>query len=899
MMRISSFFVGWLLVCVHLLFGQKFPEKGLPPLQNYTPEAYAQAGKVWGIQSSKNGLVYFATDKGLLEFDGLRWRRFAGSKGFTRSLLIANDSLIYTGADKDFGYWKREGLQGFTYQSCYPFRESTKGLNEEFWGVYKLEDEIVFTSFDNLYIMKGEQLTKIAAPSRFSRSFQSGTMLFLADESEGLYQFDGFNLTKVFDYPGKQPWQIMGIDQRGQSLFIVTRDQGLYEYTDGKLTRLLQEVSPYLKQGQVFSFTTIEDEHYAFGTILDGVYITDHDGRVIQHLNKQKGILNNTVLSLHYSPQGSLWLGMDFGVSVLYMSSEVSYVLDEQGVFGTGQTALLNEDDFYLGTNQGLYYSKWGELKNDASGISLSLIPGSAGQVWALHRMGDVIWCGHDQGLFQISPRGMSPIFREEGVLSMTSLNDDYLVTGTYNGLSLFHRKGVKWVFEGKLPPIQGACSQVIAEGDSLLWINIPNFGVIKATLKADFRVEKQRIYIFENIEGENPWLQQDSTSIHLHSSLFSYTYNTAQDSFLQVGPRESLAPIVNRVTAIWGGLTLGESFLFFPVYNGFALYNNTPQLTRSQLPDILIRRVSAFNNDTSITFNQAVVVPYHLNNIRIEFLIPHQDQMRYRYQLVNFQDSWSEWSTQPSRDFLHLPEGDYEFIVEAQGPDGYIQSDPLNISIRPPWYRQWYIFLCLALIIAGSYFLQRWRSRRKLNHLKAQLKAKEQEAEEKQAVALEQEKLVQTQQRLEGEIADLKKRLRSKTVELAKKGKENEDKNRLLQTLKDKINTIESQSDDPGRRWAEMSRLLKNKMGSEDHTFEMQIDELNQDFQRRLKADYPALTTYDLRLAAYLKMGLSSREIAELLNVLPSSINVSRSRLRKKLNLEAEVDLYEFLIEV
>ena len=147
--------------------------------------------------------------------------------------------------------------------------------------------------------------------------------------------------------------------------------------------------------------------------------------------------------------------------------------------------------------------------------------------------------------------------------------------------------------------------------------------------------------------------------------------------------------------------------------------------------------------------------------------------------------------------------------------------------------------------------------------------------------------------------MADLKKRLRSKTVELAKKGKENEDKNRLLQTLRDKINTIESQSDDPGRRWAEMSRLLKNKMGSEDHTFEMQIDELNQDFQRRLKADYPALTTYDLRLAAYLKMGLSSREIAELLNVLPSSINVSRSRLRKKLNLEAEVDLYEFLIEV
>ncbi|MEL7064648.1 MAG: triple tyrosine motif-containing protein, partial [Bacteroidota bacterium] len=395
---------------------------------------------------------------------------------------------------------------------------------------------------------------------------------------------------------------------------------------------------------------------------------------------------------------------------------------DASGISLSHSTAL----DWFLDKNHPhlaeLYYAKWGELKNDASGISLSLIPGSAGQVWALHRMGDVIWCGHDQGLFQISPRGMSPIFKEEGVLSMTSLNDDYLVTGTYNGLSLFHREGTKWTFEGKLPPIQGACSQVIASGDSLLWINIPNFGIIKATLRADFRIEKQRIYLFESVKGGNPWLQQDSMGVHLHTSLLSYTYNAAQDSFLQAGPRESLAPIVNRVPAIWSGLTLGESFLFFPVYNGFALYNNIPQPTTPQLPDILIRNLSAFNNDTTITLDPTAVLPYHLNNIRIEFLIPHQGQMRYRYQLVGFQDQWSEWSTQQHKDFLHLPEGEYAFIVEAQGPDGYIQSAPLNITIRPPWYRQWYILLCLGLIIVGSYFLQRWRSRRKLNLLKAQL---------------------------------------------------------------------------------------------------------------------------------------------------------------------------------
>jgi DNA-binding NarL/FixJ family response regulator len=52
----------------------------------------------------------------------------------------------------------------------------------------------------------------------------------------------------------------------------------------------------------------------------------------------------------------------------------------------------------------------------------------------------------------------------------------------------------------------------------------------------------------------------------------------------------------------------------------------------------------------------------------------------------------------------------------------------------------------------------------------------------------------------------------------------------------------------------------------------------------------------YDLRLCTYIKTGLSTREIAEMMHVLPSSINVSRSRLRKKLKLNAKEDLYTFL---
>jgi DNA-binding CsgD family transcriptional regulator len=92
------------------------------------------------------------------------------------------------------------------------------------------------------------------------------------------------------------------------------------------------------------------------------------------------------------------------------------------------------------------------------------------------------------------------------------------------------------------------------------------------------------------------------------------------------------------------------------------------------------------------------------------------------------------------------------------------------------------------------------------------------------------------------------------------------------------------------------MSRMLDSYLNVKDNTFEIQMDELHQDFFRKLKEKYPELSNNDLRWCAYLKIGLNSKEIADILNIQPSSAYISRSRLRKKLNLDAEEDLFTFL---
>lgn len=154
--------------------------------------------------------------------------------------------------------------------------------------------------------------------------------------------------------------------------------------------------------------------------------------------------------------------------------------------------------------------------------------------------------------------------------------------------------------------------------------------------------------------------------------------------------------------------------------------------------------------------------------------------------------------------------------------------------------------------------------------------------------------------EQLKNSNESLKKDIRKKSIELAKKAKENNSNNHILHKVKDNIKEIEKNPSVISKiKLKETRRLLDSYLETEDNVFETQIDEIHQVFFKKMLSLYPDLTNYDLRLSAYLKMGLKTKEIAEILHVLPSSINVSRSRLRKKLDLDPSEDLFSFMNEI
>ena len=135
------------------------------------------------------------------------------------------------------------------------------------------------------------------------------------------------------------------------------------------------------------------------------------------------------------------------------------------------------------------------------------------------------------------------------------------------------------------------------------------------------------------------------------------------------------------------------------------------------------------------------------------------------------------------------------------------------------------------------------------------------------------------------------KKELTSQTLHLVQK-------NSFIQEINDKLEEIKRT---PERYAVELNKLLLTlrRQAGEDKTWEVfksYFSEVHNDFDQQLRGIAPEVTENDIRLASFLRMNLTTKEIASLLNVLPESVAKSKYRLKKKLGLPKERDLNTYL---
>ena len=269
----------------------------------------------------------------------------------------------------------------------------------------------------------------------------------------------------------------------------------------------------------------------------------------------QKRIQNNTILSMCADQEGSIWLGLDNGISLIDFNSPVTYI---QNYFdlGTGYASAKFNNKFYLGTNQGLFYINWEDFISPLKRKeSFKMIEGTEGQVWNLSIIDNTLLCGHNNGAFQIQGDKIMKISRREGAWTFLKLNKKIMLAGTYTGLSVFERIGNQWKFRNDIQGFNESSRNLQLDKDGYIWISHWYKGIFRLKLNANFT----KVNDIKSFNSKNGFLANNAVNLFKlkNNIVFTtdsglYRYNDRNNKFETDSRYSNLFLEKRRVDALY-----------------------------------------------------------------------------------------------------------------------------------------------------------------------------------------------------------------------------------------------------------------------------------------------------------------------------------------------------------
>jgi len=962
MRKLIQIIISFMLLTVFYTAAADIKSIGVPYVQNYTKAIYQSGNQNWSVTRDEHGIMYFGNSEGLLTFDGKYWQSYQMPNGLiVRSVAADGKGKIYAGGFGELGYWennKKGQLQYHSLNQLVP--KKYQPINEEIWKIYIDKDQVIFQSFGSIYVYRSGKINVIKGPNPYLFLFKTGSRYFIEQVNSGLYELKGDKLEYVNGSNLLGNSGVLSILPISNNRYLIgTARNGLFIYDNKQITPWNNQANDFLKTYQLNNGVLI-GKYVAYGTILNGVVIIDTAGNVVQQINKSSGLQNNTVLSLFIDKEQNLWAGLDNGIDRIEINSPLYFYFDKTGHFGTVYSSIIFNNKIYLGTNQGLFYSDWVENGNKRlfQSFDFNLIPGSQGQVWELSLQDGKLLCGHNTGTFQVNGNTISKITTISGGWTIKKLNQNQLIQGTYTGLVIYKKDNAgNWVFDHKVDGFGEPSRYVEQDNKGQIWVSHAYKGIYKVTLSSDlkkatsvkyydskyglpgsyninvFNLDNRIIfasdsgfYVYDDIsdrfskyEQLNKKLGSFARSNKIIPALGKkyWFINHGHVSLADFSVPGKLSIDSNRFNILDGRMVQNyenisriNSFIYLiSVDDGFVILNDEDALQQSdvKLPQVLIRKVE---NTTDKIFTIAgngsqgeIEIPYSENNIRISYSLPfyRQEKIRFQYYLEGYSHQWSDWNTQSQKEFTNLNQGTYNFKVRAKINEQNMSTETVfTFTILPPWYAGKLAFVCYILLLILAYFLVRKYYRLKLkrhqHHIQDKLKKEHDEYLKQEAIANEQRIVKIRNEQLQADLA-------SKSRELANSAMNIVYKNELLQKISHEMTQLKDSS---GKRLSEeqlrkIQKVIDDGMSDERdwNLFESSFNEAHESFFKKLKAQHPDLVPNDLKLCAYLRMNMNSKEMASLLNISLRGVEIRRYRLRKKLNLEHDKNLVEFLMEL
>ncbi|RYY30335.1 MAG: transcriptional regulator [Chitinophagaceae bacterium] len=936
---------------------------GLRQIRNFEKQDYNGGSQNWNIRQDQNGILYFANNEGLLTYDGIYWTLFPlPNKTIVRSLEIGPDKRLYVGGQDEIGYFAPDQSGKLSFNSLKDLIPPADQQFADIWDIVPSGKDIFFRSSQKIFqYSQGKMIVHRPHSTWLFLGMLNG-QLVAQDERTGVLVFRDRSWTSYINKASLPPndyFRMVASYGRDSSLAITNNGIVLVSgQTVTPFTISGQNVEPGIL---ISSLLQVDEHHYVLGTYSKGFYLINKAGRVVETFTRKDGLQNSNVRSVFKDRNNNIWLGLDSGIDFIAFDNAIKHINPSIMNGGSGYTVLAYQDALYFAMSNGIFKLPLPAIKDFSyAPDNFQLI--AEGQTWGLSVLNNMLLAGRHDGFFRVTKDSLATVSKTTGYWTFSQVRNDpssLVIAGNYQGLGLFALTGNGLTEQGQVGSFSESARFVVIDNDNIIWVSHPYRGVYKidiadgaatvrlytndkglpsalnnhvykvrnkvliATEKGIYEYDKvndrfQPSPLFRDIFAEQGvrYLKDDA----LGNIWFVQEKNIGVVDFSDLKPRLIYLPELQGkiLSGFENVYPVDEHNIFVGGEKGFYHINYEKYKQSNRPLNVYIRKImSAGKEDTLLfggyaaDFSAAVLqtsdnipsVAYDNSSLHIEYAAPLFEQtanLEYSYVLEGFDNGWSAWSKKTEKDYTSLPPGRYDFKVKVRNNlMGESQPAVYSFVVVPPWYQTTSARILYALmgvmLVAVLYQKHRKKLRQEREkHIQEQkqlayLHQLEMEKSEKELMRLKNEKL-------ESEIEYKNSELATTAMHLVQKGE-------LLIKVKDELQHINKsgmdKSDSP-----EVKKLLKilneeEKLNEEWEQFSVHFDKVHSDLLVTLKEKYPALRGHELKLCAYLRMNLSSKEIAQLMSISVRGVEISRYRLRKKLQIPTETNLFQFLFDL
>lgn len=743
-------------------------QKGHPLLRHFTPQEYGAHFQVNDVAQLPypDGRIFFGTGNGIVVYDGVRFTMATGTPLMISRLFYTERFGMTYGSAERFGILTMDGMDRAVYNNITSQLDSTGRSFGFLNAIHEYQDNILITTPDRIIRYNGEFAQTITSPrGAMFHSFILNGRYYVGERGTGLLRLNSQDVLELAPggefFASHERMPVFMLPLSDEQILVGTLRDGLYLYAidgsesgSGPVERFHSNIQELLiGDVALVQGIRLHNGNFALVTSQPEVHIFDSKGNVIQTINSQSGMPNESINRLFEDYQGNLWIAMNNGVVLAEISHPVSRYGAADGIQGTILKSLFHNDELYLATTVGVFQKK-GHLFEPIAGIT--------GLTWDIEswsppdRSGSsLLLIANQFGLYSFDGTTVRQLNANySSALRASRVFPDRLYLGGANFTTMLEWMNGTFVQRRDLISVGNPVRGILEDDDGSIWLATQSNGMRR--LSPEYTAETMKVYLNDgdyDVSG-NAMMQWIHGRLVVSTMFNYYAYDASTDSFVDhrlegltdqdhygiyfhlfEGDRYWLGSSLMRDHIVeFTGLSEGRDpariaspYRAIPPVVSLHMQLNEDILWISNpdglfLVDLGVAEASTLNSGFRVHLQELTILadsvvqinsrsqtgtqlPYTPARYRFTAAAPwfdSGDALEYRFRMEGLGEVWSEWSANAEIEYTALREGSYTMLVEARNREGEVALATFDFVVSPPWHRSWWMYMMMILIGTG-----------------------------------------------------------------------------------------------------------------------------------------------------------------------------------------------------